>query len=406
MGNSEQNIATIALRDLFGLSLRIFKVKPWRTLLTILGIGISFATIFFLLSLGYGLQNILLRQISSEQALLTVDVTTQNEDILPIDERAFVAIKSLPNVKRVDPVIVARGQTEIGNVAIEALFQGVPQSAFEGLKTKLKAGRVLADEKENAILLSAGLYQVFYAGMGDVLGKEMRITFFVPEEPGSSTITIASEQKPYTVVGVMDDPENNFAFIAAPKVSHFNLPYGTLKVLVASEKHVREVKSQIIDMGYVVSAIADTVADANKIFKILQIILALFGIAALVVAVIGMVNTMTISLLERINEIGIMKVFGISEGDVEKLFILEAAMIGFLGGASGIAIGFVFSQFLNVVINILASTLGGKPVSLFVYPVWFIVTILSFSFVVGIITGFFPARRAARLDPLQALRYK
>ena len=117
------------------------------------------------------------------------------------------------------------------------------------------------------------------------------------------------------------------------KVSNFNLPYATVKITVKNDKDLEDVKLAIIaGMGFSVSSIADTVDQANKIFNILKIILAFFGVAALIVAIVGMMNTMTIALLERTNEIGVMKIFGIRERDVQKLFMLEATVIGFWEG--------------------------------------------------------------------------
>ena len=126
----------------------------------------------------------------------------------------------------------------------------------------------------------------------------------------------------------------------------------------------------------------------------------------MLVATIGMVNTMTVSLLERTQEIGVMKVLGVSDGDVKKLFLLEASIIGGLGGISGIIMGVVFSQAFNFLINFLAKNMGGKPVSLFYYPVWFVVGITFSSFVIGVFTGIIPAQRAANMDPINAVKYK
>jgi len=138
----------------------------------------------------------------------------------------------------------------------------------------------------------------------------------------------------------------------------------------------------------------------------LQSILALFGIISLMVAAIGLINTMTISLLERINEIGIMRAIGASSSDVKKLFLGESVLIGFFGGLAGLGIGFFSSQLFNWGINILARTLGGQALNLFSYPGWFIIFIIFLSTFVGFISGIWPAKRAASLNPLEALRYK
>ena len=115
---------------------------------------------------------------------------------------------------------------------------------------------------------------------------------------------------------------------------------------------------------------------------------------------------MIISLLERTQEIGIMRAIGASKRDVQKMFLVEASLIGLLGGVVGIGIGIMSGEIFNWVLNIFARALGGQPVNLFFYPGWFIIFIILLSFTVGLISGIWPARRASRLNPLQALRYK
>jgi len=115
---------------------------------------------------------------------------------------------------------------------------------------------------------------------------------------------------------------------------------------------------------------------------------------------------MTISLLERTNEIGIMRAIGASPSDVMWLFLGESLMIGFLGGLSGIILGVAVSQLFQMIINLLSRSLGGEALNLFSYPLWFMLFIIVLSTSVGLIGGFFPARRSAKLNPLDALRYK
>ncbi|RJQ31032.1 ABC transporter permease [Candidatus Parcubacteria bacterium] len=402
--SDRKRIAKIKTGDLFSLSLRNFKVKTGRTFLTVLGIGVSFATIFFLISLGYGLQNILLKQISSKEALLTLDVFSPNQSVLPLDKKFTEAISRNESVVKVSPIIAVSGQMDLENTAFEILAQGVAEDFFKSNNQRVKKGR--APEKgEQAITISSEMEQVL--NKGDISGKAVELTFYVPEiVDGVETIRVVENSEPFTVVGVMENGSNNNIYLPIDKISNLDLPYYLVKVLVKSDKNLEEVKTNILGMGFNVSSVADTVDQANKIFNILKIILAFFGIAALIVAIVGMINTMTIALLERTNEIGVMKIFGITERDVQKLFMIEATAIGFLGGLSGLAIGFILSQIFNLSILFLANALGGKSVNLFHYPLWFIFAIVIFASVVGLITGFFPSRRAAKLDPLVALRYK
>ena len=119
-----------------------------------------------------------------------------------------------------------------------------------------------------------------------------------------------------------------------------------------------------------------------------------------------MVNTMTVSLLERTQDIGVMKVLGVANKDVRKLFLLEAAIIGGLGGLSGILMGIIFSQAFNLGLNFLARNLGGQAVSLFYYPPWFVIGVVGASFIIGVFTGIIPAQKAANMDPINAVKYK
>ena len=127
---------------------------------------------------------------------------------------------------------------------------------------------------------------------------------------------------------------------------------------------------------------------------------------ALTVSAIGMFNTMTIALLERINEIGIMRSIGITRKDIKKIFLLEASIMGLFGGVSGIAIGILGGELVNIGINILAKSFGGQALDLFYSPLWFIFTVTLFSSIVGFLTGIYPSMKASKLNPLDALRYK
>jgi putative ABC transport system permease protein len=125
----------------------------------------------------------------------------------------------------------------------------------------------------------------------------------------------------------------------------------------------------------------------------------------LTVASLGIINTMVMSILERTREIGIMKAIGGSDGDVRRIFLVEASAIGLLGGITGILLGWLVGRIINFGANYYIVQQGGTPGNLFSLPVWLIAGALGFSLVVSLAAGVFPARRAARLDPIHALRH-
>ena len=151
---------------------------------------------------------------------------------------------------------------------------------------------------------------------------------------------------------------------------------------------------------------ADTVAQIDSMFVTIRLILASFGFVALAVASLGMFNTMTVSLMERTHEVGVMKAMGMLSSEVKELFIAEAMVMGILGGFLGVTLGFLGGQILSLVLSVfsLANGIGWVNVSYIPFP--FVVFVLILSFVVGVSTGIYPARRATKISALDALRYE
>jgi putative ABC transport system permease protein len=136
------------------------------------------------------------------------------------------------------------------------------------------------------------------------------------------------------------------------------------------------------------------------------VFLGIFGSHALAVASIGIVNTLVMAILERRREIGIMKAIGASDGDVKKLFFAEAGAMGILGGIVGVILGWAIGQVINLGTNIYLKRQSLPPEHFWAVPWWLVAFALVFAFAVSLISGLYPAGRAARLDPVQALRYE
>jgi len=210
-------------------------------------------------------------------------------------------------------------------------------------------------------------------------------------------------------LGVVQDDSTAFSYIPINSIASElseKVSYNSLKVKVKDKSQIPSMKEKFTSMGYSVTTIADTISQVDQIFRIIQIILAFFGLVALLVASIGMFNTMTIALLERTRDIGIMKAIGVRDRDVSRIFLSEAAIIAGAGGIIGVVGGWATAKLVNIGVNMLAISVGGEPETLFATPIVFALGIVIFSFFVGILTGLYPSRRASRLNPLDALRYE
>lgn len=187
--------------------------------------------------------------------------------------------------------------------------------------------------------------------------------------------------------------------------------YSQVIVKVSDVDRVLEITDQITAMGFQAFTPQSFVEGINNFFLVLQFIFGGVGAIALLVAAIGIANTMAMSILERTREIGLMKAVGATNRDVLTIFLGEAAGIGFLGGLGGVVIGWLAGQGINVLATVFlasqSSEMGGPPPSIDIYtPVWLPVFAVIFSTFIGMLSGLYPALRAANMIPVLALKYE
>ncbi|MBK8421556.1 ABC transporter permease [Candidatus Villigracilis saccharophilus] len=187
--------------------------------------------------------------------------------------------------------------------------------------------------------------------------------------------------------------------------------YSQVIVKVEDANQALDIAEQITAMGFQAITPQSFLQGINSFFVVLQVIFGGVGAIALLVAAIGIANTMAMSILERTREIGLMKAVGATNRDVLSIFLGEAAGIGFIGGLGGIVIGWLAAQGMNVLALAYlagqASQQGGAPPSVAVYtPIWLPIFALVFSTLIGMLSGLYPALRAATMIPVQALKYE
>lgn len=395
--------------DIFQLSTRMFRSRLMRTFLTILGIGIGIGAIMFLVSLGYGLQRALISQITSSDSLLSLDVVQGEKGALVLDNSVITTIREFPEVKDIEPLVSLKGQVIYENTTADIIASITTVNFLKFSNLKVVDGAMF-DQDKNEILISKAVARVLnIEDTKTIIGKEVSISFLATTltDGAYEQLDLIDQPGKFVVAGVVGDESSSFIFFPLGKVSGITLDaYSQAKVRVTGTETLDIVRNKILDMGFSVAALSDVIDQANKIFNVLQIILAIFGVVALVVSAIGMFNTMTIALMERTQEVGIMKALGASRKDIMYMFITESVIMGFLGGVVGLIIGFLGGEAFNYFLNFLAKRAGGNTIDIFYTPLWFAVTIAVFSTFVGFVTGLWPARRAARLNPLEAVKYK
>ena len=421
--------------DLLRLSLRTFKTKPARSFLTVLGMSFGIGTVLLLVSLGYGLQYTLIgKLVSTEDSLITLEMFYPSETGLAVTNDDLDALSLIPAVAETSPVGEFAGEIKRDDAVGLVITRIVEPNYFRLSGEVPNVGSALKEDDDGIIVSNSVLKLTGLLKEEDIpktapgiqqngeptppsteldteqyerfLGETLDFTIFIHNQEDIVTDVIELP-KALPIRGiVVDELQPPFAFIPRHLIEK-PLPFYS-KVLVKAQdaESIEPLRDALLEKGYLISARIDLVRQATKVMRVITIVLGIFGITALVVAAVGMFNTMIVSFLERTFEVGILKALGATDSDVRNVFLAESFMMGVLGGVLGIAVGYGTSELLNLGLNILSGRLGGQPIDIFITPLWFMGLILGFSSFMGIIAGFWPAYKATQLPPKQAFTRK
>ncbi|MDD4319619.1 MAG: ABC transporter permease [Candidatus Peribacteraceae bacterium] len=394
--------------DALRLALRMFKTRPLRTSLTILGVSVGIGAVLFLVSLGYGLQRAILNQIANADTLLTLDVSAGSE-ALQLTQEALAKIEAVPHIAEISRLENIRGQITFAGINTDVTGVAIDPSFFR-LSGMTPLTGTLFDKPDGGgdAVLSTAAVKLLGKTPEEVVGQSVSMALnLVLRSDGPDGATVREMAGDILIGGVVENEDVSELYLPMSRFEGMAFEkFHRLKVKVEGNEWMEGARTAVMDAGYVVSALSDTIDQATKIFSIVQIILGLFGLVALVVSAIGMFNTMTITLLERTNEIGIMRSIGITRKDIRGMFLVESMLMGFLGGLAGLALSTGAGFFVNMTINVLAARFHGPSMDIFYTPLWFMGVVIAFSTVIGFFTGVYPSYRASKLNPLDALRYK
>src|ERR1700730_2316487 len=376
-----------------------------------------------------------------------------------LDEAARREIEQLPNVLEAHPDIRFIPELRYEDKPHLTMIAALPPSAksndtFDGIPggffSSDTAPEVIIEKTFAEELLGktppAGADETKAADLSaSLLGKELTMRYAQRETtPAEGTVSgedrqnnlagtaysVVSRELKLKIVGISDlDPETMrgptrarvFLPIKLAETLHVMQPtdlreisrsaadqavYSSLSVRVKNPTRVQPVEDAIKKLGFTTFSILDATRSLRQFFAVLDLFLGIFGSLALAVASIGIVNTLVMAILERRREIGIMKAIGASDSDVKKLFFAEAGAMGLLGGVVGVALGWTIGHIINLGTNIYLKRQALPPESFWSVPWWLVGAAIVFAFIVSLVSGLYPAARAARLDPVQALRYE
>jgi hypothetical protein len=261
------------------------------------------------------------------------------------------------------------------------------------------------EDSAKEVIVSQGLVRAWDKEEKDVIGTEINVQYLVTNSlVPSINSRILTEETNYKVVGVFRELDKPVIYVPLGDVESLGIErYSTVKVLVEKEDQLPEARILLQSMGLSTKSVSDTLGQINRLFSIVRFLLGSFGAIAFVVALFGMFNTLTVSLLERTREIGVMKSLGTTNSDVSRIFLTESFLISLFGSVLGVLAGGMLGKMIDRGIFHFSQKTGH---SLFVLPLSFGLFIIGISVLIGLFTGWYPAKRSTKISALNAIRYE
>ncbi len=333
---------------------------------------------------------------------------TQSERILKVrspqvlgEATSSAEIEPTPEPQTYEAAIVASDSSGFEMVSLEA-------SGAASTQKKATERLAFSSAPEGQAVVSTGLLNLLGIAEKNAIGSTLKASFII----GKSLLPtiegkVQSEEKTYTIVGVLDDPNSTYFYIPYADIKKLSIPHvSQFKVVLKDPESLAASRKRIEAFGFRTNSTYDTVKQIESLFVSLRLILAVLGLVALGIAALGMFNTLTVSLLERTREIGGMKTMGMVSEEVQDLFIAEAMIMGLSGGLGGLTLGYLVGKGLSFLVSTIAISQGQGYIDLTYIPWNFTIFILVTSFIVGVVTGLYPAQRAKSISALNALRYE
>jgi putative ABC transport system permease protein len=455
-------------RDLGELAVRNLREALLRNSLTTLGVAVGVASLVAMLSLGVGLQTLASQRLTKSGLFDAVFVTSRRdfrgpggdgpprkssappEKFKPLDDDSRQQFAKLPNVVDVYPQIRFLTDVRFLGNSYSTNVLGVPESSRATSAFDSITGKYFSSPAAEEAILQADFAKELSPQPASLVGQEITLRYAERravssdeiskeqdidkqlDEMMSGGISIVSREKKLRIAGIIEsDPSAGIGGFGGGRVF---LPirvaeqlhaaqandvqdfvrgggsgkptFAALTIRAKSPKDVLQIEDAIKKLGFNAFSLLDASKTLRQVFIVFDMFLGLFASLALTVASLGIVNTLLMAILERRREIGVLKALGATDGDVRSLFFAEAGAMGLLGGIFGVALGWLIGQALTwgTTIYLRRQDLPGVKISY--VPWWLAASAIAFAVAVSLVAGLYPAGRAARLNPVEALRYE
>lgn len=402
--------------DCFKLSLGSLRQRPTRTWLTMIGIFIGIAAVVALISLGQGMRdaiNAAFVSVGTDKIILQAQSAgfgpPGTDAAGKITEHDLIIVSHVLGVRQVAGRTLQGVNVEFADVSHTIFMADLPQEenardlVIEAFRLRIKEGRPLQSSDRAKVVIGNDLLtkEVFPKPVrlnSRILlnGKRFTVVGILEKsgQPGRDELVIMNRNDARTLLELDDELS---AVVA--QIEKGETPSAVAKRIERAMRQDRHQQEGFED--FTVQTSEELINSINTILLIVQLVLVGIAAISLLVGGIGIMNTMYTSVLERTSEIGTMKAIGAKNSDILLLFLLESGMLGLVGAVIGILLGMGFSK----LVELGAVSMFGPNILQASFPPYLIIGALLFGFFIGTLSGVFPARQAAHMHPVEALRY-
>lgn len=394
---------SMSILDLTELSFKNLFFKRFRTVVTIFGVGLGTGFVVLLLSLGYGMERLVIDEITAAQDLSQVDVFPKVGSQLELNEALIEKVAGISGVDEIYRIKNLPGRIDYKGSTVDVVIYGVEFDYLENSPVRKIAGDYLVEESDKFAAIVNREYVNLLGLDSDLVGErlDLNIVQTVPVE-GAEPQNIYAQ-----VLGVVEDDSPPVVYLKMASIRDFtDDEYSELTIVVSRDVSLNVVRKQIESLGLETFSVMDTIDQVENIFTYVRYGLLGFGILAFAIAFLGMVNTLIVSLLERTREVGLMKIIGMKRNDIRFLFITESMFIGLLGGIMGVILGIIGGYMASLIVYLFSANRGVEFVVISSFPILTMLLVIFSTTFLGFFTGLYPANRAVKVPPLDAIRYE
>jgi ABC-type lipoprotein export system ATPase subunit/ABC-type lipoprotein release transport system permease subunit len=427
--------AGLTFKDLLRTAFSNLRRRPVRNILTSAGVVIGIVTLVAMVSFGVGVQaevNRNFQALGLENVFISPTFPEEEnafdpfgfaEPIDPLTPEVVTTFNAMPEVQSVTPVLALPANMEVSlelddqtvPVRLASDFRHGPQFMGNLTPPEMLAGVALGEGETQGMVIAAGLADQLIADSdddyADLVGQSVRFTVRLPRgETRDFNTTIAGVKDSRSFqsadLGLRERTEIKAWWYGRPDTLTTD-GYDTLVVRAIDESAVPAVQAAAESQGLQAQSLGAVLEIANRVLAVMQALLGSVGGLALLVATLGVANTMMMAIYERTREIGVLKALGARNREVRFMFTADAVLLGFIGGVVGLLLGTLLGRLVDWIGHLYLAREGVTGIGqMSIVPPWLAIGALIFAAFVGVLGGFYPAARAARLDPVAALKHE